>query len=923
MEKMYRRKPLELQTKHLLMIMVLLVGALLPVLGPMEKFKEHMPLPGEGGPEPEMEEGSEYLKQAEGFFTENLGQTGDGDVHFLFSEGSVAFLWSGIQVELKDRDQCQKVLVSFEGANSVVPEGRGLLAHRSSFFQGDDPSTWVSGARSYRELVYRELYPGIDLVYVSVDGKLKYEFRLQSFASPGDIRMRYHGCEDIGIDSGGELVISTLVGELREKRPYSYQGSQDGEIEISSAYMLQGQTVSFWLGDYDRSRPLVIDPVLYSTLLGGSDHDIGQGIAVDSEGCVYVAGDGNSSSFPGIKGSYDQGSGVYVAKLGPGGNELLFCAFIGGNKTDDCLGLAIDGENNVYLTGQTSSPDFPTTNPGFGNVKNDSLDAYVVKLSSNGTELIYSTLVGGGGRDYAWDLALDSENNALVVGTTESEDFPTTPGAFDENYNGGETDAFVFKLDRAGEQLLYASYLGGEGKDGGLDIAVDPQGNAYVGGDTRSVNFPVTPGSFDESHNGLTDIFVTKLNPNGTELIYSSFLGSWGSEIVNGVAVDREGSVYLTGFTSLDRDNLSTNFPTTPGCYDNTHAGGSIPNDVFVAKLGLNGSALVYSTFIGGSAYDEGNDIVVDDEGCAYIAGKTDSLDFPTTRGSHDRKMNLYMGMFSGDGFVSKLSSDGSELLYSGFIGGKHWDYAFCLALDLEDNIYIGGTTYSWDFPTTKGSVNREHGGERDIFIVKLEAVGEEEDTFFAWVDPETLAIGTGFSFVTLFLALTLALGFSEIARYRFLEPLAPHYTRLSEERIELDIAQQNTRGRIYRFIADNPGASLGKIKAMVGTGHGTAIYHLSVLQREGFLKSATQGRKKLFWMKENYPGHPKASLTEHQQKILKLMKEHGELSRTRLMELSGLPKTTLHNNLGTLKKAGLVKEEMRDQEYFCSLNEK
>ena len=905
----------------LLIIMVLCFALLTPLA-----FFEHVAETGSSPnalelSNPEERESNENLWKTSGHFTENKGQFEGKGVFFSCSRGDVLFLESEVKIRLQDGERSSTVIITFEGANRVVPEGREKLTHTINYFYGSDPSSWRTGVGSYRQLVYEDLYDGIDLVYLSTEKGLKYEFHVRPLINPDVIRIRYHGAKGVAVDGDGNLVVETGVEVFEEERPYSYQMVGGVGQEVESNYVVEGAVVSFELEKHDPSLELVIDPLIYSSYLGGAGDELAHGIVVDSEGCAYVAGSVDADDLPAIEGSYSNGSGVFVAKLSPDGSELLYCSFIGGNRSDNCFGLAIDSGNNVYVIGETISPDFPTT--GMGKVENGSYDCFVFKLNATGTGLVYSSIVGGNRTDRAWDIALDQERNAYVTGVTESMDFPTTPGCFNEDYNGGDEDCFVFKLDPLGEKLLYSSFLGGSIYEEAQGIDVDSQGMAYLTGFTRSGDFPTTEGCFDGSHNGETDIFVVKMNKNGSGLVYSTFLGSWDNEMGESIAVDPYGNAHVTGFTSLSDENLSTNFPTTPGCYDDTHGGGgAVPNDVFVTKLNQNGSSLVYSTFLGGSGIDYAKDIELDSEGRSYITGKTESMDFPTTKGSYDRKMDLdRSGWLPGDAYISKLSSDGSRLLYSSFVGGSNMEWGFSLALDTESNVYITGWTWSDDLPTTKGSIDRDFGGERDVFVVRLKPEEkEDEDWLFSEEETKVLIQASGILVSSIFLLLAASFVLSELFRFKFLRPFAPHYTRLTEEKIDRDIAQQNIRGQIYRHIANNPGSNLSTIKKGVTAGYGTTVYHLSVLQREGYIRSAARGRKKLFWLKQEFPGAGETTLTETQRTILETLGKHGELSRSELFERTGIPKTTLHTTIRELERLGRLREEKRENQHFCSL---
>jgi hypothetical protein len=543
---------------------------------------------------------------------------------------------------------------------------RGPLPGVVSYFKGSDPEDWHTGIPTFAGVGYRGVYPGIDLVFRGTREALEYDFLLAPGADPGAIALRFEGAEDLRIDSDGDLVITTPVGELVHRAPVVYQEVGGDRREVTGAYRLHGDRVGFTLGPYDPTRPLVIDPVVlaYSTLLGGSDFDGGRSIAVDLYGHAYVTGFTESPDFPTTAGAFDQThngeADAFVTKLAPNGAALRYSTFLGGSGTDQGLGIAVDGAGAAYVTGFTDDADidFPTTPGAFDRTHQGGPDdAFVTKLAPNGGALAYSTLLGGSGTDQGSGIAVDGAGAAYVTGLTvdAATDFPTTPGAFDQTHNGGFTDAFVTKVGPTGAGLGYSTFLGGSGGDNGFGIAVDGVGAAYVAGGTQDADtdFPTTSGAFDQTHNGpaeAADAFVTKVGPTGAALAYSTFLGGSDRDFGSGIAVDGVGAAYVTGGTD------STDFPTTAGAFDQTHNG---EFDAFVTKVGATGVApLGYSTFLGGSEFEAGSGIAVDGAGVvtrsvgAYVTGSTEDgdTDFPTTSGAFDQTPD---GLF--DAFVTKL----------------------------------------------------------------------------------------------------------------------------------------------------------------------------------------------------------------------------------------------------------------------------
>src|SRR5882724_2874558 len=545
------------------------------------------------------------------------------------------------------------VSVAYLGANPMARvAGLDELPGKINYFIGSDPAKWRVNVPTYAKVQYQDLYPGIDLVYYGNRQQLEYDFVLRPGADPRRITLSFQGADKLEVDTQGDLVLHTAAGTIRHRKPVIYQDVDGLRRDIAGGYVLrEARTVGFGVGTYDLSRPLIIDPVLfYSTYLGGSGDDEGLAIAVDTVGNTYVTGRTNSTNFPTTAGAFQTTSGAlfdaFVTKLDPTGSALLYSTYLGGSGSDEGRGLAVDTVGNTYVTGRTSSTDFPTTTGAFQAAPGGVGSAFVTKLDSTGSALLYSTYLGGSGIDEGFGIAVDTVGNAYVTGVIGSTDFPTTTGAFQSTL-GGFSDAFVAKLNptAAGPaSLVYSTYLGGSGNDEGRGLAVDTGGNAYVTGFASSTNFPTTTGAFQSALGGFADAFVTKLNSLGSGLVYSTYLGGSELDQGRGLAVDPGGNAYVTGFTD------STNFPTTTGAFQ-TAFGGFF--DAFVTKLDPLGSALVYSTYLGGSGSDVGFSIAVDafPNANAYVTGLTDSTNFPTTTGVFQSASGG-----SSDVFVAKMA---------------------------------------------------------------------------------------------------------------------------------------------------------------------------------------------------------------------------------------------------------------------------
>jgi hypothetical protein len=594
-----------------------------------------------------------------------------------------------------------------------------------NYFRGNDPAHWQTGLAQYSQVVYRELWQGIDLKLREQEKSLKYEFRVHAGAQVSNIRLAYTGASGVRLDDSGTLLIESPAGLLRDAPPVAYQEIAGVRVPVESHYVLNNATgeYGFTIGaGYQPSHDLIIDPgVSYSTFLGGTSHEIGSGIAVDAAGNAYIVGITQSPDFTTTAGAFDRTgaastvSDVFVAKLNPTGTALVYATFIGGSDFDFGRAIAIDAAGNAYITGQTKSSDFPTTKGAFDTTFNipancprcaaDNYDAFVTKLNASGSALVYSTFLGGAQDiDDALGIAVDSLGSAYVTGETASPDFPITPGAFRTVKNASD-DAYVTKLNPAGSALVYSTFIGGSQVEFGVRIAVDASHNAYVLGNTSSPDFPTTPGAFDTSFNGAFDVFVLKLNAAGTALVYSTFLGGSGFDSAGGLAIDSAGNAYVSGGTA------SSDFPITPGAFQ-TVSPNSTGGGGFVTKLNPTGSALVYSTFLGDAGC---NGLALTPTGNVWVTGSTTSQTFPTTPDAFQGFLHVN-GATSSDGFITELNATGTAILYSTYLGGTNTDYGTDLALDSTGNVYVTGETMSSDFPTTAGAFDRVFKGELDIF---------------------------------------------------------------------------------------------------------------------------------------------------------------------------------------------------------------
>lgn len=598
--------------------------------------------------------------------------------------------------------------------------GEDELTGKVNYFLGNDPARWHTDIPTYAKVNYPDIYDGVDLVYYGSQQRLEYDFVVKPAADPAAIALAFRSADHLGIDGQGNLVLQTAAGTLLQHKPFIYQEVNGIRQAIDGGYVLRGpQQVGFRLGSYDPSRTLVIDPVLaYSTYLGGSADDVGNGIAVDGTGNVYLAGDATSTDFPtasAVQAAYGGGTAdAFIAKLDPTGTTLLYATYLGGEGFDAGNGLAVDATGSVYITGKTHSREFPITRGAFEDTyRGDEFDAFVTKLSPAGDQLIYSTYLGGNDNDAGIAVAVDSGGNAYVTGGTKSKDFPATQSAY-QGVNNGGTNAFVTELNVTGTDLLYSTFLGGSFTDRGNAIAVDANGIVYVAGHTNSDDFPTLNALQPVYGGGLDNAFVAKLNPqaaNDDSLLFSTFLGGSGSDKGLGLAVNRDGEIYVAGQTS------SADFPTAKALQP-TYGGGS--SNAFVAKIDSVGSSLLFATYLGGSGDDRASALGLDANGNVYVTGSTSSVDFPVV----DAFQPLLEG--SSDAFVAKLTSDGSTLNYASYLGGsgdedlpQNGVNMGALAVDPAGAVYVTGRTTSTDFPTVN-PLQPLLRGNSNAFVAKI-----------------------------------------------------------------------------------------------------------------------------------------------------------------------------------------------------------
>jgi uncharacterized protein (TIGR03437 family) len=639
-------------------------------------------------------------------FEPNAGQA-PADVCYL-ARGSTFALYLAPGETVLAGTKGSRLRIRFPGASlsaSIVGEVR--QDSTSNYLTGKDPAKWRSAVPNYRSVRYSGVYPGVDLVYYGKDGTLEYDWVVSPGADPRQIRMRFEHSVRLRIDRQGDLVIQAGKSEYRHKRPTVYQELSGNRVPVKGSWILRGREAGFRIGSYDPGRPLVIDPpLIYSTYQGGNGLDYAYAIAVDSIGNTYVTGGTGSANFPAtapLQSSLRGTEDVFVTKINPGGTARLYSTYLGGGGPDEGHGIAVDVQGNAYITGSAGSLDFPTKGAIQG-TQGGSGDAFVAKLNATGQALVYSTYLGGIGTDSGSAIAIDSAGNAYIVGSTFSANFPTK-NPF-QAAKGAQEDAFVAKINPAGTALVYSTYLGGNAVDEGNGIAVDAAGSVYVTGYTASTDFPLQSALRSSNVNSV-DAFVTKINPAGSALVYSTYLGGTATDYGTAIAVDSTGSAYVTGVVTSD------DFPVV-NPIDAKLASHAV-DDIFVTKFNPAGSALVYSTYLGGGSADDPYAIALDKSGNAYITGRTNSSDFPLANAIQSTR-------FAFDMFVTEINPAGSALVFSTFIGGNGSESGRGIAVDQLGNIHVAGEGTSTDFPVVKPlqGANGSATAPQDAFVLLL-----------------------------------------------------------------------------------------------------------------------------------------------------------------------------------------------------------
>jgi hypothetical protein len=643
-------------------------------------------------------------------FVENRGQA-DASVRYIglgpefrawFEDRSVVFQGRQAVVRVTFAGQSPS-----RGVHPTIRAANPTGAH-SNFLRGSDRRHWQTDITQFGAIHYSGIWPGIELTYKADQGRLEAEYLVTPGAAVDGIQLSFDG--EARIQGDGTLRITGAAGDLIEDKPVLYQTIKGHRVEVAGAFrkFLNG-SLGFQASEYDRTQPLVIDPsILFSGYFGGDGEDTITSVGIDSQNNVVVAGWTSSPNLPATNGAqkiYGGSVDAFIASFLPNGGPLIYCTYLGGSGEDQALGLALDSARNVYITGWTSSTNFPLAGAFQSHLKG-TRDAFVAKLNAAGNSLIYSTYLGGSGVDTGNAIAVDAFGGAVIVGDSTSTDMPVTLGVVQARNNGSQ-DAFVAYFSPAGNTLKFVTYLGGSGTDHAGSVAVGGNGNVLIGGYTWSTNFPtVLP--FQPASGGGQDGFVAKLWADGTYLKFSTYLGGSGGsvgapEAVNGLFIDASGNVTVAGVTS------SANFPVTAGAFQTVFGG---ETDGFITRFSSTG-ALLESTFLGGSLSDSITAIAPDFAANPYVTGFTVSQDFPVQNPSQSANAGAM------DAFVVKLNTTLSSIVFSTYLGGSGNDQGNAIAVDGETSMIVAGQTGSGNLPVA-GSLQNYLPTFLTSFITKI-----------------------------------------------------------------------------------------------------------------------------------------------------------------------------------------------------------
>lgn len=628
-----------------------------------------------------------------------------------------------------------------------------------NYFKSSDINHKQTHLHQINKILFHDIYDKIDLLLYFDQGKFRYDLILNENADPNQIQIKISGSESIE-NRNTSLVLTNPTGKIIHDDLKVFESSKNGS-QLEASIRIKNELLRFNLPDYDKNKKLIIDPLIYATIIGGIENDVGEDAAVDRNGNIYITGYTASFNFPVTIGAYNEDINntensvepdIFVTKLSPNYNHI-FTTFIGGIGGDYARSCAISSDQNLLIGGYTfDSENFPVDPNSYDPFPNGAIDGFLMKFSADGDEIIWSTLIGGSSDDFILSVESASDGAPVITGYTNVETrtpFPVTIDAFQDLVEG-KIDGFVCKLDPLGERLLWSGYLGGIADDFPQAVSIDKDQNILVTGSTRSVNFYTSPGALDRTYNdaendqNVSDVFFTKINPNGSDILYSTFLGGTKKDNGYDVVSDTSGYIYLTGATE------SLNFPISDFAFSKEINNGNQfvdADDIFVTKINPRGDSLLYSTFIGGQSVDRAFSIGLDELENVYLTGNTNSFDFPTTLFAQDRSFNDTANY--SDIFILKLNNFGDTLDYSTYFGGELADQASSIEVLREDVVLVTGTSSSTYIPTTLDAIQSSHqdSAKSDVFFLTL-LMDNITDADYIICKGESIQIESGISSV-------------------------------------------------------------------------------------------------------------------------------------------------------------------------------
>ena len=579
-----------------------------------------------------------------------------------------------------------------------------------NYFKGNNSDDWLSNVPTFQTVNLGEIWDGIEVKLNAYGNNIEKLFYISPGESYKNIQLELQGAKRLKISETGELIIKTPEGNIEFTAPIAYQIIENKKQYIEVAYIKNGKTYGFEVGDYNTDYTLIIDPLIASTFVGGSNSDRVYSIVLDGSNNVYITGGTYSSDYPATASSYDPTYNdkweVFVSKFTPDLSTILASTFLGGGDFDVGLAMTLDGSGNVYVTGYAHS-GFPVTSLAYDETNNGMEDVFVAKLSPDLSTLQASTFIGGLSTEYGYSIAIDGSGNVLVTGCTYSSGYPTAGTPYNDDPNG-YADIYISKFTSDLSSLLASTFVGSSNDDYAYSIVLDGSDNVFITGFTFANNYPTAGSPYDNTYNGSYDAIISKFTSDLSTLTASTYLGGNSDEWGHSIIFDTSGNLLITGFTYSD------NFPTAGTPYDDSQNGGA---DVFVTKINSDLSTLSASTFIGGSLSEEGHSIAIDNDGNIFVSGHTKSSDYPMAGSPYNDSHNGGVKDIN----VSKLSSDLSTLLASTFIGGNDDENSNFLAVDNSGNIFVSGYSESGDYPTTSSSFDDSYNGSEDAIISKLD----------------------------------------------------------------------------------------------------------------------------------------------------------------------------------------------------------